>query len=134
VELTESELLVSTAATSLAVLRAAGVAIAIDDFGTGYSSLAYLADLPLDTVKLDQSFIRRLHAGGRANTLVTGLVDFVHDLGFAVVAEGVEERHQSDVLSELGVEWQQGFLFSRPLPAEQAERWLQERGAAGRPA
>ena len=124
VELTESELLVPTAASSLQSLRRAGIVVAVDDFGTGYSSLAYLADLPLDLVKLDQSFVRRINGHGRANTLVTGLVDFVHDLGFDVVAEGVERPRQSELLHRLGVEWQQGFLFSRPLSADDALRWL----------
>lgn len=133
-ELRESELLVSGPSASLTALHAAGVSIAVDDFGTGYSPLADLADLPLDTIKLDPTFVRRLHDGQRSRMLVTRLVDFVHGLGFDVVAEGVEERQESRVLATLGVGWQQGFLFSRPMPAADTARWLAAHQIAGSPA
>jgi diguanylate cyclase (GGDEF)-like protein len=124
VELTESELLVTSAVGSLHELRAAGIDVAIDDFGTGYSSLAYLADLPFDRLKLDQSFVRRLDDHPRIAQLVAGLVDCVHRLGHGVVAEGVELASQSAALDGLSVEWQQGFLFGRPAPREAATAWL----------
>jgi predicted signal transduction protein with EAL and GGDEF domain len=128
VELTESELAQSSAAGSLQSLREAGIAVAIDDFGTGYSSLAYLADLPLDTLKLDRAFVRRLTGDDRRmETIVAGLVDCAHRLELEVVAEGVEGSEQSARLDALGVAWQQGFLFSRPLPVPDATRWLEQR-------
>ena len=126
VELTESELAQSSAAHSLQALREAGIAVAIDDFGTGYSSLAYLADLPLDTLKLDQAFVRRLTGDRRMQTVVAGLVDCAHRLELEVVAEGVEDSGQSARLDALGVAWQQGFLFSRPLEVQDATHWLEQ--------
>ena len=129
VELTESELAQSSAASSLQALRDAGVAVAIDDFGTGYSSLAYLADLPLDTLKLDQAFVARLTGDPRMATVVAGLVDCAHRLELEVVAEGVEDSGQSARLDALGVAWQQGFLFSPPLPLPAATRWLEQHRA-----
>ncbi len=97
--------------------------MALDDFGTGYSSLAYLADLPLDRLKLDQSFVRRLPASPRTARLVTGLVHLVHDLGCPLVAEGGETAAEQALLAELGVEWLQGCPVSRPLPPDRLEQW-----------
>ena len=122
-ELTESELLTREGAALLREVRAAGISVAIDDFGTGYSSLAYLADLDLDRLKLDQSFVRRLQAGGRPRTLIGHLVRLVSELGFEVVAEGVETAEEAAALAALGVSWQQGFHFARPMPAGDLTRW-----------
>ena len=129
VELVESELLAGSAVPNLRALREAGITVAIDDFGTGWSSLSYLVDLPLDVLKLDRSFVRRLTSDDRMATMVAGLVDCAHGLGLEVVAEGVEERQQSRRLDELGVAWQQGFLFSPPLPDTQVVGWLERRCA-----
>ena len=117
-ELTESELLAPSGPGLLARLRREGLAVALDDFGTGYSSLAYLADLQLDRLKLDQAFVRRLCAEERAGRLVQHVVALVHDLGCAVVAEGVETAQEDVALRALGVDWQQGYLHGRPAPAQ----------------
>ena len=116
-ELTESEVLSPEGPALLEQVRAAGMTVALDDFGTGYSSLSYLADLPLDRLKLDRSFVRRLSADARMSRFVGGLVGLVHGLGLPVVAEGVEQQEEADVLDELGVAYQQGFLHSRPVRA-----------------
>jgi diguanylate cyclase (GGDEF)-like protein len=132
-ELTESELLAG-GTDLLEALRDEGICVAIDDFGTGYSSLAYLADLPLERLKLDQSFVARIF-DPRIARLVGGLVATVHELGYEVVAEGVEDSDTAQVLERIGVAWQQGFLFSRPLAKSAAERWIrQSTTRAGRPA
>ncbi|HEX4018596.1 MAG TPA: EAL domain-containing protein [Frankiaceae bacterium] len=121
-ELTESELLAG--GTDLVqTFQDDGICVAIDDFGTGYSSLAYLADLPLDRLKLDQSFVGRVF-DPRIARLVGGLVATVHELGYEVVAEGVEDAQTAHVMDRIGVAWQQGFLYSRPLDAEATERWI----------
>ena len=127
-ELTESELLAG-GTDLIQALQDDGICVAIDDFGTGYSSLAYLADLPLDRLKLDQSFVGRIF-DPRIARLVGGLVATVHELGYEVVAEGVENAQTAQVMNRIGVAWQQGFLYSRPLDSAATERWIRE--SAGR--
>ena len=117
-ELTESEALSPEGRGLLEQVRATGMTVALDDFGTGWSSLSYLADLPLDRLKLDRSFVRRLSADSRMARFVGGLVGLVHGLGLPVIAEGVEQQVEADRLDELGVAYQQGFLHSRPVRAE----------------
>jgi diguanylate cyclase (GGDEF)-like protein len=117
-EVTESMLLVNSDAAfkTLTALRAMGVKIAIDDFGTGYSSLSYLRRLPLDKLKLDQSFIR--DAGNEGDVAITrAIIAMAQSLKLAVVAEGVETQAQIDLLLSLGCTTVQGFLLGRPLPA-----------------
>ncbi|MEW1958691.1 EAL domain-containing protein [Kineococcus sp. NPDC059986] len=100
-------------------LRADGVRVAIDDFGTGYSSLAYLKDLPVDHLKVDRSFVRDLRStDGPARAVAAAVVSLARTLGLGVVAEGVETFEQDQVISELGCEAVQGYLYSRPLPRE----------------
>ncbi len=105
-------------------LRALGVRISIDDFGTGYSSLSYLRRLPIDTLKIDQSFLKEL--GNESNTvpLVQAIVTLAHGLGLTVVAEGVENRRQLEVLRSVGCDKFQGYLLGEPVPAEAAGRLL----------
>lgn len=99
----------------LRALRELGVSLAIDDFGTGFSSLSYLRTLPVDTVKIDRSFIADLdRAAGAA--LVQGIVELGHSLGLAVVAEGIETPEQADALQRFGCDFAQGFHFARPMP------------------
>lgn len=106
-------------------LRARQVELALDDFGTGYSSLSYLQQLPLDLLKLDASLVRRIAEQPRDAALVRNVITLAHDLGLSVVAEGVEEPAQRDVLCQLRCDQLQGFLFARPCPpAEFASRWL----------
>jgi diguanylate cyclase (GGDEF)-like protein len=118
-ELTESLLMenVDRTADLLGSLRTCGVRISIDDFGTGYSSLAYLKRLPVDEVKIDQSFVTDLAAGGADTSLVSAVVAIAESFGMSTVAEGVEDEHQAARLIELGCKKAQGFLFSRPVPS-----------------
>jgi EAL domain-containing protein (putative c-di-GMP-specific phosphodiesterase class I) len=126
-EVTESMLLGDSdvAHKTLTALRAMGVKIAIDDFGTGYSSLSYLRRLPLDKLKLDQSFIR--DAGNERDMAITrAIIAMAQSLKLAVVAEGVETQAQIDLLLSLGCTTVQGFLLGRPLPAAETAELLRE--------
>ena len=103
---------------SLQAIRAMGVTIAIDDFGTGFSSLSYLAKLPVDTLKIDRSFVIDMTAGPEGLALVSTIINLAHSLKLKVVAEGVETEEQSRLLRLLACDEMQGFLFSKPVPAE----------------
>jgi diguanylate cyclase (GGDEF)-like protein len=111
--------------TLLMRLRALGVRISLDDFGTGYSSLAYLRQFPVDALKIDQSFIRRLGTDRNTTTIVTGIVAMARELGLSVIAEGVETEPQLDALRGLGCDGVQGYFYAEPLEAEAAGRYLQ---------
>jgi predicted signal transduction protein with EAL and GGDEF domain len=125
-EVTESMLVDSEAAfKTLTALRAMGVKIAIDDFGTGYSSLSYLKKLPLDKLKLDQSFIRDAENEGDV-AITRAIIAMAQSLKLAVVAEGVETQAQIDLLVSLGCTTVQGFLLGRPLPAAATANLLRE--------
>ncbi|QSI78395.1 sensor domain-containing protein [Niveibacterium microcysteis] len=119
-ELTESSLQGEEDAglAQLARLRDAGVRIAIDDFGTGYSSLAYLKRLPLDVLKIDRSFVEHVVNRRDDREIVTAIVQIGRTLGFKVIAEGVETQAQLDILDGLACDLYQGYLCSKPLPAE----------------
>jgi EAL domain-containing protein (putative c-di-GMP-specific phosphodiesterase class I) len=95
-----------------------GVTIAIDDFGTGFSSLSYLAKLPVDTLKIDRSFVIDMTTGPEGLALVSTIIDLAHSLKLKVVAEGVETEEQSRLLRLLNCDEMQGFLLSKPVPAE----------------
>ncbi len=125
-EITESVLMdnAAAAATMLARLRALGTEISMDDFGTGYCSLSYLHTFPLDVMKVDRSFISRMSENGTAAEIVRTIVALAHNLGLKVVAEGVETAEDMQLLSALGCEYGQGYLFSKPLPAESVEQML----------
>jgi EAL domain-containing protein (putative c-di-GMP-specific phosphodiesterase class I) len=103
---------------SLQAIRALGVSIAIDDFGTGFSSLGYLSKLPVDTLRIDRSFVIDLSSGTQGLALVSTIVSLAHSLKLNVVAEGVETEEQSRLLRLLNCDEMQGFLFSEPVPAE----------------
>jgi diguanylate cyclase (GGDEF)-like protein len=124
-EVTESMLLVDSDAAlkTLTALRAMGVKIAIDDFGTGYSSLSYLRRLPLDKLKLDQSFIRDAENEGDV-AITRAIIAMAQSLKLEVVAEGVETQAQIDLLLSLGCTTVQGFLLGRPLPAAATAKLL----------
>ncbi|MBW2730808.1 MAG: EAL domain-containing protein [Deltaproteobacteria bacterium] len=117
-EITEGLLLKDTEHTQsiLSTLRAWGVRIAIDDFGTGYSSLAYLHRFPVDTIKVDRSFIQALDMGGNGAALVSAIIGLAHKLEFEIVAEGVETAEQLQFLKNEGADLAQGFLLGRPSP------------------
>jgi EAL domain-containing protein (putative c-di-GMP-specific phosphodiesterase class I)/GGDEF domain-containing protein/PAS domain-containing protein len=123
-EITESVLLHDRVQVSrvLSQLRNLGIKIAIDDFGTGHSSLSYLAELPIDTLKIDQSFIRQLEISGQNREIVRTVVQLAQSLGLQTVAEGVEELGQAQFLRATGCNIAQGYYFSRPIPAEQFAR------------
>ena len=120
-EVTESALMRDPVAATrtLRALRAVGVDLAIDDFGTGYASLVQLQRLPLDTVKIDRSFVAELGTSGDAEVIVTSIIAMAHALGLTVVAEGVETEEQLAVLRRLGCDQAQGFYFGKPVPIGQ---------------
>jgi diguanylate cyclase (GGDEF)-like protein/PAS domain S-box-containing protein len=120
-ELTESLLVanVDSVAAKMTALQATGVGFALDDFGTGYSSLAYLIRLPLDQLKIDQSFVRDVLSDRNVAAIACTIVALGHTLGLNVIAEGVETQDQRDFLEVNGCHAYQGYLFSPPLPAEQ---------------
>ncbi len=127
-ELTESLVMRDEAVTNHALtqLRQLGIGLAIDDFGTGYSSLGYLKRLPVDIVKIDQSFVRGLQEGTDDAAIVQAIIALAHSLRLKVVAEGVEQPGQLQLLQRQGCEYVQGFLLARPMPAAAFEQWLRE--------
>jgi len=133
-EVTESAVMDSSgeAIEQLAALKKAGVRLAIDDFGTGYSSLAYLQRLPTEVVKIDQSFVRNLTNDEREQTLIRSMISLTHDLGYRVVAEGIETSEAADMLAEMGCDEGQGYFFGRPMDAGVFEQWLNERSFSAR--
>jgi len=119
-EITESLIMenVKHNIASLQAIRAMGVTIAIDDFGTGFSSLSYLAKLPVDTLKIDRSFVTDMTAAPEGLALVSTIINLAHSLKLKVVAEGVETEEQSRLLRLVNCDEMQGFLFSKPVPSE----------------
>ena len=119
VEITESVLLDGSvfSGSVLSQLRRGGTRVSLDDFGTGYSSLAYLQRLPMDTLKIDRSFVGELDGPDPRTGLVSAVLDLARSLGMDVIAEGVETVEQADRLRLLGVGRAQGWLFARPLRA-----------------
>jgi EAL domain-containing protein (putative c-di-GMP-specific phosphodiesterase class I) len=105
----------------LARLQAMGVKISIDDFGTGFSSLAYFRDLPVDEIKIDQSFVRRMLESEKDYAIVKAVIDLAHNFSLKVVAEGVETIEIADRLAKMRCDILQGYVFDRPLPVEQFE-------------
>jgi EAL domain-containing protein (putative c-di-GMP-specific phosphodiesterase class I) len=128
VEITESAIMADPvrALDVLEQLRAQGVRTGIDDFGTGYSSLAYLKRLPVDELKIDRSFVRHLADDANDQAIVRSTIGLAHDLGLQVVAEGVEDQAAWDLLGQFGCDLAQGYFVSRPLPAADLVRWLNE--------
>jgi EAL domain-containing protein (putative c-di-GMP-specific phosphodiesterase class I) len=134
--LDEMEIVLST----LRQLKALGVTIAIDDFGTGYSALGYLQQLNVDRLKIDRSFVLALSEPGRSGTeraerefasIPEMIVKLGHSLDLTVVAEGVETEEQARLLRAAGCEEAQGYLFCRPVAADDFQRWLDARGPSG---
>jgi EAL domain-containing protein (putative c-di-GMP-specific phosphodiesterase class I) len=132
-EITESLIMqdVKHNIASLKAIRAMGVTIAIDDFGTGFSSLSYLARLPVDTLKIDRSFVIDMTASAEGLALVSTIINLAHSLKLKVVAEGVETEEQSRLLRLLNCDDMQGFLFSKPVPGEIFETRFLAPAAAG---
>ena len=128
-EITESVLMSDpeSMVVTLDELRRRGVELSLDDFGTGYSSLSYLHRFPLDTLKIDRSFVRRMCRAPEAFRLVRSIIELGHDLGLDVVAEGVEAADEAERLRELGCDFAQGYFYSRPVSADAAEALLRQR-------
>ena len=127
-EITETGLMkeLANVIPSLHRLNEIGVEISIDDFGTGYSSLAYLTTLPISELKIDRSFVRDLGITPQSSAVVSAIIALARSLGLRVIAEGVENLRQMEVLHRLGCVVMQGFLFSRPLPPDDLEAWLKQ--------
>jgi EAL domain-containing protein (putative c-di-GMP-specific phosphodiesterase class I) len=126
VEITEGALSgdSSSCVHALRLLRAAGIGVAIDDFGAGFSSLGRLAELPIDTLKIDRMFTSRLPSDRSSCTLVSTIISLAHAFDMTTVAEGVETQSQLEHLIQAGCDESQGYLHSRPLPKAKFEKWL----------
>jgi EAL domain-containing protein (putative c-di-GMP-specific phosphodiesterase class I) len=122
-EITESAVTppIGIAARTLEALKELGVTLAIDDFGTGYSSLSSLKHLPVDTLKIHESFVSGLGREPHESPIIGAVVELAHALGLSAVAEGVETELQLSELKELGCDGAQGYLFGRPLPEDEAQ-------------
>lgn len=128
IEITEGVLIddVSSAVSQLRVLRRSGVRVAIDDFGTGYSSLSRLAELPVDMLKIDRSFVAQLTTSGAGRTVAETIITLGKAFNMTTLAEGVETSEQFDMLAHLGCDQSQGYLHSRPLAATDLEPMLKQ--------
>jgi predicted signal transduction protein with EAL and GGDEF domain/DNA-binding response OmpR family regulator len=127
VEITETGLMkdLQDVIPSLHRLNALGVKISIDDFGTGYSSLAYLTSLPITELKIDRSFVRELGVTVQSSAVVSAIIALARTLGLRVIAEGVENLRQMEVLHRLGCTTMQGYLFAKPMTPHDFEHWVQ---------
>ncbi|HEY1986253.1 MAG TPA: EAL domain-containing protein [Terracidiphilus sp.] len=125
-ELTESSLIpsMSTAHKVLDGLRLLGVSLSMDDFGTGYSSLSYLHSFPFDVLKIDRSFVSRMSEGEQARQIVRTILELARVLQMGVVAEGIETYEQYWMLRKMGCRYGQGFLFAKPMAAEDVSHLL----------
>jgi EAL domain-containing protein (putative c-di-GMP-specific phosphodiesterase class I)/GGDEF domain-containing protein len=128
-ELTESNVMTDpeTAMPILDALHSMGIKLSVDDFGTGYSSLAYLRRLPIDEIKIDRSFVLGMSTALGDLAIVQSIIDLGHSLGLTVIAEGVEEDASRVALTSMQCDGIQGFLLSRPQPADRFEAWLDAR-------
>lgn len=126
-EITESIFTdINHAVAVLQEIRELGVHISIDDFGTGYSSFSYIKHLPVDTLKIDASFIRDIDQNKESQAIVKAILDIAQTLNLNVIAEGIESQEQLIVLSEDGCSQGQGFLFSKPLSPHEFENYFKQ--------
>ena len=125
-EITESVLIddFQSVYEKLKILRDCGIRISLDDFGTGFSSLSYLKKLPIDTLKIDKSFIDTVLTDSATRVITESIINMVKSLGFDSIAEGVENEKQYKYLHSIGCDVIQGYLFNKPLPAEEMEGLL----------
>jgi EAL domain-containing protein (putative c-di-GMP-specific phosphodiesterase class I) len=126
-EITETGLMkdLQNVIPSLHKLNEIGVQVSVDDFGTGYSSLSYLTTLPISEVKIDRSFVRDLGMTPQSSAVVTAIIALARSLGLRVIAEGVENLRQLEVLHRLGCGLMQGYMFSRPMPPQDVMAWIE---------
>jgi len=126
VEITEGLLLDTGPGVTeqLHALKQAGVPISLDDFGTGYSAMAYLQKFDIDFLKIDRRFVSGMQQDATGRALCKAIIVMAHELGMRVIAEGVETTAQRDWLQAAGCDHAQGYLFARPMPAEQFEAWI----------
>jgi len=126
IEITENLLMkeMENAIHKLRKLSAHGISIAIDDFGTGYSSLSYIHKLPIDTVKIDRSFVHEITPNNQDQSIIHAIIAMAKGLGLKTIAEGVESEYQRQVLVAAGCDMMQGYLFSRPMHADQMQGYL----------
>jgi EAL domain-containing protein (putative c-di-GMP-specific phosphodiesterase class I) len=108
----------------LGQIKQTGVSIAIDDFGTGFSSLSYLQRLQIDRLKIDRAFVSEITGSARGSSIAEMVIQLGRNLGLAVIAEGVEDERQAQILQSLGCPLAQGFLFARPMTAAALTGWL----------
>jgi sensor c-di-GMP phosphodiesterase-like protein len=129
IEATERGMLKADSARKIiGALRQAGHPVYIDDFGTGYSSLSYLQSFTVDVLKIDKSFVDTIGQGAASSVVAPHIIEMAHELGLGIVAEGVETEAQVEYLKRKGVEYGQGWLFSKALPAATLSAWLKARG------
>ena len=128
IEITESIMIDSAekALQRIDELKQLGLKVAIDDFGTGYSSLSYLNSFPTDMLKIDKSFIDKMNTGDSSRQYVASIISIGHIMGFDVISEGVEAPDQLETLKEIGCDFIQGFIWGRPLSAEDAGKLVEE--------
>jgi EAL domain-containing protein (putative c-di-GMP-specific phosphodiesterase class I) len=128
IEITESAALydLTSVADTLAALRTLGVSVSLDDFGTGYSSLTYLRRLPMDTLKIDQSFVHGMMGDPGDLAIVQGVIGLARSFGYRVIAEGVETIEQGQMLLQLGCMQAQGYCIARPMPLKDFMGWMPE--------
>jgi EAL domain-containing protein (putative c-di-GMP-specific phosphodiesterase class I) len=127
-EITESTIMqdIDAAASTMRALHCSGMHISIDDFGTGYSSLNHLKRFPISTVKIDRSFIRDITTDSDDTAIVSAIISMAHSMGLRVIAEGVETEEQLNILRDLQCNEIQGFLFSPPVPPDEATALLDQ--------
>jgi EAL domain-containing protein (putative c-di-GMP-specific phosphodiesterase class I) len=123
IEVTESMMMTDNPMVrgNLDRLRGLGIKIALDDFGTGYSNLGYLADMPIDILKIDKRFVDTVTQSGKGDAVARLIIQMAGELGFSTLAEGVEDAQQAEALTRLGCDFVQGYHFARPLPPEEIE-------------
>jgi len=128
IEITEGLLLEDSSEVNkqLSDIRTLGISLSVDDFGTGYSALSYLKRCPINTVKIDRSFVKGIPDDKEDMVLIHAIIAMAHGLGLSVIAEGIETQEQWDFLREEGCDFAQGYFFSKPLPAKELELWLKE--------
>jgi EAL domain-containing protein (putative c-di-GMP-specific phosphodiesterase class I) len=133
-EVTETSMMANpkAAMATLAKIRQMGLKVSVDDFGAGYSSLSYLKDLPANEIKIDKSLAQSVSDNERGESVVKTAVKMCHELGFDVVAEGVETQEMLDHLAALECDLVQGYLLTPPLPMNRLVEWLEEQNTTGR--